>query len=106
MTYKTEDLNIHVFNMITGKNESKFLAKDISCECKCKFDWRKCTSNQKWNNDKCQCDCKKHHICEKDYIFNPVTCSCGKRKYFANIMDDSVIMCDEINKNYSNNFQW
>ena len=27
--------------MITGKNESKFLTKDISCKCKCKFDGRK-----------------------------------------------------------------
>ena len=26
---KTEDLNMHVFNMITGKNESKILTKDI-----------------------------------------------------------------------------
>ena len=31
---KTEDLNINVFNMITGKNESKILTKDISCKCK------------------------------------------------------------------------
>ena len=31
---KTEDLNLSVFNMITGKNESKILTKDISCECK------------------------------------------------------------------------
>ena len=28
--------------MITGKNESKILTKDISCECKCKFYGRKC----------------------------------------------------------------
>ena len=27
--------------MITGKNESKIFTKDISCECKCKFDGRK-----------------------------------------------------------------
>ena len=38
---KTEDLNLRVFNMITGINESKTLAKHISCECKCKFDGRK-----------------------------------------------------------------
>ena len=25
--------------------------EDISCKCKCKFDCRKCNSNQKWNND-------------------------------------------------------
>ena len=45
--------------MITGINESKTLTKHISCECKCKFDGRKCNSNQKWNNDKCRCECKK-----------------------------------------------
>ena len=62
--------------MVTGINESKFLTKDISWECKCKFDEGKCNLNQMWNNDKCRCACKKHHICEKGYIWNPVTCSC------------------------------
>ena len=42
---KTEDLNLSVFNMITGINESKTLTKHISCECKCKFDERKCNLN-------------------------------------------------------------
>ena len=28
---KTEDLNIHVFNITTRKNETKLLTKDISC---------------------------------------------------------------------------
>ena len=32
--------------MITGVNESKTLTKHISCECKSKFDGKKCTSNQ------------------------------------------------------------
>ena len=41
---KTEDLNLGVFNMITGISKSKML-----CECKC----RKCNSNQKWNKNKC-----------------------------------------------------
>ena len=36
-----------MLNMITGKNQSKILNKDISCECKYKFDGRKCNSNQK-----------------------------------------------------------
>ena len=39
--------------MITGRNESKTLTKDISCKRKCKFDGTKCNSNQWWNNDKC-----------------------------------------------------
>ena len=49
---KTEDLNLSVFNMATGTNESKILTKHISCKCKCKFDGGKCNSNQKWNNNK------------------------------------------------------
>ena len=31
---KIEDLNLNVFNMITGTNESQTLAKDIPCEYK------------------------------------------------------------------------
>ena len=72
------------------------LTKHILCECKCKFDARKCNSNQKWNNDKCRCEWKNHNLCEKDYIWNPATCSCKNGKYLANIMDDSVITCGEI----------
>ena len=48
---KTEDLNLSVFNMIKGINESKTLSKHISWECKYKFDGRKCNSDQWWNND-------------------------------------------------------
>ena len=55
----------HVFNMITWKNEANILTKDISCECKCKLDQKKCSSDQWWNNNKCRCECNKHHVCEK-----------------------------------------
>ena len=45
---KTEDLNLSVFNIITETNELKTLTKHISCEYKCKFDGRKCNSDQWW----------------------------------------------------------
>ena len=38
---KTEDLNITMFNMITGINESKTLKNHISCTFKCRFDGRR-----------------------------------------------------------------
>ena len=69
---KTEDLNLNMFNIIAGINELKTLTKLISCKCRCKFDGTKCNSNQMWNNNSCWCECKKHHICEKDYIWNPI----------------------------------
>ena len=92
--------SLRVFKMITGINESKTLTKYISCECKCKFDGRKCNSNQWWNNSKCRCDCKKIHLDEKDYVWNSVTCNCENGKYLASIMDDLVTKCDEVIKSY------
>ena len=79
ITNKTEDLNLSVFSMITGINESKILTKHmscesktltkhISCECKCRFDGRKCNSDQWWSNNKCRCVCKKIHVCEKNCL--------------------------------------
>ena len=59
---KTEDLHIHDFTMIIGKNESKTLRIHISCECKCKYDERKSNSNQKQDNSNCQYKCKKNII--------------------------------------------
>ena len=60
----------------------------MSCKWKCKFDGRKCNSDRKCNNDKCRCECKKHHICDK--------CSSTNGKYLASIINDSMISCDEI----------
>ena len=48
---KTVNVNTNIFNMITRINESKTSPKHISCKCKCKFDGRKCNSDQKWKND-------------------------------------------------------
>ena len=42
---ETEDLKLHVFDMITGINESTRSTKHILCKCECKFDSKKCNSN-------------------------------------------------------------
>ena len=59
-------MNLKLFNIIKGMNESKALTKHISSDCRYEFDGRKCNSKQKWNNNKCQCECKKpmrNHLC-------------------------------------------
>ena len=53
-----------------------------------------------WDNDKCQCECKKHHIYENDYVWNPGTCICENGKYLASIIDHSAIICAEVVKLY------
>ena len=48
----------------------------------------------------CQCERKKRHVSEKDYVWNPATCNCENGKYLASIVDDSAIMCDEVIDSY------
>ena len=84
-----KNLNLSVFNMIARTNESQTLVKHISYACKCKFHGRKCNSNQKWNNGKCRCrhkNRKEHYLCNKYYIWNSDTCSCGNGKYLASFI--------------------
>ena len=84
-----KNLNLSVFNMIARTNESQTLIKHISYACKCKFHGRKCNSNQKWNNGKCRCrheNRKEHYLCNKYYIWNSDTCSCGNGKYLASFI--------------------
>ena len=72
---KTEDLNLSVFNMITGINESKTLTKHIS---------RQCNSNKWWNNDKCRCECKKCNVMYvKKIMFRILLHVVVKRKIFS-----------------------
>ena len=74
--------------MITRINETKTL-KHISCDCKCKFDSRKCNSNQKWNSDKCRCECIKTSCMQKKIIFGILEhVFCEIIRYLNNIADD------------------
>ena len=47
-----ENVNLKVFNMIKGINESKTLAKHFLCESKWEFDGRNVTQDKN-GNDKC-----------------------------------------------------
>ena len=67
---------------MNGKN----LTRHISCKYKCKFDGKNYNPDQWWNNYKCQSECKKRHVCEKDYVQNPPTCNCENGKYLVSIM--------------------
>ena len=92
---KTKDVNLKVFNMITRINEPKTLVKDISCDCRCNFNRTTCNSVQKWNNDKCQYDCKKYRKCKNEDSWNPSTWICQNDQYLKSIVDTLLIVCHE-----------
>ena len=91
---KTEDLNLSVFNMITGINESKALKNIYHVNVNVNLMEKKCNSNQWWNNDKCRCECKKVMYVKK--VMFGILLHCDNGKYLASIIDDSAIICDEV----------
>ena len=40
-------------------NEARQIEWHETCKCECRLDSVVCNNKQRWNNDKCQCECKK-----------------------------------------------
>ena len=85
--------------MIAGINEWKTLTNLISCECKCKFDGRKCNSDQWWKNNKCV-----NVSAKNSYMWKRLSLQCWyvqlpKRKIFSKYygwFSNYLCICDEL----------
>ena len=40
-------------------NHTKHIKWHETCKCKCRFDSSVCNKKQRWNEDKCRCECRK-----------------------------------------------
>ena len=54
-----KDLYVKVFNLMSRSNETRHMKWHKTCMCKCRLDASVCNSKQRWNSDKCQCECKE-----------------------------------------------
>ena len=72
-----KDLNVKVFNLISRTNETRHIKWNVTCICR--LDAIVCNNKQRWNNDKCRCECKElvdKGVCDKGYAWNPSNCEC------------------------------
>ena len=78
-----KNLNIKVFNLMSRTNETKYIKQYKTCKWKCRLDASICNDNQRWNEDKCRCECKElidKGVWYKGYIQNPGNCECECHK--------------------------
>ena len=54
-----KNMNIKVFNLISGTNEMHYISWYETCACKFRLDTSVCNNKYRWNSDKCRCECKK-----------------------------------------------
>ena len=53
-----KNLNLKVFNLRSGANETRRIEWHETCRCKCRFNSSVCNNKQRWNDNKCRCECK------------------------------------------------
>ena len=68
-----KNINVKVFNLISRTNETRHIEWYKTCKSKCRL------NKQRWNEDKCRCECKElidKGICDKEFIWTPSNCEC------------------------------
>ena len=67
-----KDMNVKVFNLLARIDETRKEVWHETCKCVCRLTSAVCNNKQKWNENKCICECKEDLIgklvCDKGYI--------------------------------------
>ena len=74
-----KNFNVKAFNLMSRTNETRHIKWNKSCKCICRLNWIICNGKQRWNEDKCRCECKElidKGVCNKGFIWNPSNCEC------------------------------
>ena len=75
----TRNLNVKVFDQMSRTNETRHIKWHETCKRKCRLRASVWNNKQRWNDDKCRCECKElidKGVCDKGYIWNPSNCEC------------------------------
>ena len=91
-------LNIKVFNLMTLTYETRSIKWHETCKFICRLNKIICNNKQRWNEDKCSCECKElidKKVFDKGYIFNPSNCKyeCYKSCNISQYLDYSDCKC-------------
>ena len=66
-------------SLISRISETRHIIWHENFKCICRLSASVCNSIQRWNEDKCRCECKElvdKGICDKGFIWNPSNCEC------------------------------
>ena len=64
---------------MSWNNKKKQIKWYESFKCECKLNSSVCHNKQKWNKEKCRCECKElvhKQECDKEFIRNLSNCNC------------------------------
>ena len=86
-----KNVSVKVLDLISQKSVLRNVSFHKSCKCSCLLDEKVCNSEQKWNKEKCRCECLEIKECENGSFWNVVNCRCEFKKAAALISTEE---CD------------
>ena len=78
-----KNISIKSFDLISNKNVLKNISFHQTCKCGCLLNENVCNNLQKWNKDKCRCECLKIKDCDICSSWNVNSCRCEMKKLAA-----------------------
>ena len=90
-----ENITVKMFDLMTLTNTAKQIEWHESCNCVCKLNSTVCNNKQKWNENKCRCECLVNKKCDNDFIWNISNCEFEYRKKAVKLTTEEE--CEEIN---------
>ena len=65
-----KNISVKVFDLISQQNKFSQVSFHESCKCDCLLNETVCNDSQKWNKDKCRCECLKIKNCDDNPFWN------------------------------------
>ena len=84
--------SVKVLDLISRKNVLRNLSFHKSFKCSCLLDEKVCNNKQKWNKEKCRCECLEIKERENGSFWNVVNCRCEFKKVAKLIVEEEE--CD------------
>ena len=77
------NISVKSFDLISKKNVLKNISFHQNFKCGCLLDEKACNNLQRWNKDKCRCECLKIKDCDIGYSWNVNNCRCEMKTLAA-----------------------
>ena len=75
-----KNVTVKMFDLMTLTNKTKQVIFHESCKCICRLDPIVCNNKQRWNKNKCRCECLIDKKCDDDFVWKISNCECDYKK--------------------------
>ena len=90
-----KNVTVKMFDLMNLENTIKQVEFHEICKCVCKIKSSACSEKQRFNKNKCRCECWINKKCQNDFVWN-------YREFPRNVMDDVIFFCRHVGRIFEN----